>query len=342
MTGFARQCRLWTRGNVCVHLVRLAVAVLVVPLAAEAQPAAKVPRIGFLSQFSPADPRTLGRLRAFQQGLRELGYVEGQNVAIESRWAEGKWDRLPGLAAELVRLKVDVIVTAAPVAIQAAKQATATIPIVMAGIIDPVATGFVATLAHPGGNITGLSLMTLELVGKQLEILREIVPKVSRVAVLSNPASAGTEPQLRHAQGAARALGMRLQVLEARGPSEIDSAFAAMTREQAGAVIVLVDGMFLDQRTRIADLAAKRRLPAMYGMRDHVEAGGLITYATNILDRYRRAATFVDKILKGAKPGDLPVEQPTTFELVINLKTAKALGLTIPESMLLRANEVIQ
>ncbi len=342
MTGFARQCRLWTRGNVCVHLVRLAVAVLVVPLAAEAQPAAKVPRIGLLSQASRSDPQMLGRLRAFQQGLRELGYVEGQNVAIESRWAEGKWDRLPGFAAELVRLKVDVIVAAAPFAIQAAKQATATIPIVMAAVTDPVATGFVATLAHPGGNITGLSLMTLELVGKQLEILREIVPKVSRVAVLSNPANAGTAPQLRHAQDSARALGMRLQVLEARGPSKIDSAFAAMTREQVGAVIVLIDGMFLEQRTRIADLAATRRLPAVYGIKDHVEAGGLITYGASLLDSYRRAATFVDKILKGAKPGDLPVEQPTTFELVINLRTAKALGLTLPPSLLLRVDQVIE
>src|SRR5713101_2118602 len=220
----------------------LAGGLLATPLASEAQqPAGKIARVGFLSPTSPSDPGNPRRLGALQEGLRELGYMEGQNIGIESRWAEGKYDRLPGLAAELVRLKVDVIVTYAPPAIQAAKQATETIPIVMGGVIDPVATGFVASLARPGGNITGLSLMAPEVVGKQLEILKEMIPKVTRVAVLGNPANAGTAPQLRHAQDAARALKVQLQPLEARAPNDIDSAFAAMTKEGAGAVVVLVD-----------------------------------------------------------------------------------------------------
>jgi ABC-type uncharacterized transport system substrate-binding protein len=317
------------------------VAALATPLAAEAQ-TLKIPRIGFLSPTSASDPGNPRRLGPLRQGLRELGYAEGQTIAIEFRWADGKYDQLAGLAVELVRLKVDVIVTYAPPAIQAAKQATATIPIVMAGIIDPVATGFVTSLARPGGNITGLSLMAPELVVKQLEILKEIVPEVSRVAVLGNPTNAGTAPQLRHAQDAARALSVRLQPLEARSLSAIDTAFAAMAREQAGALVVLVDAMLLDHRLRIADLAARRRLPAAYGLIDYAEAGGLIAYASSDIDRFRRAAALVDKILKGAKPGDLPIEQPTKFELVINLKTAKALGLTIPPSLLLRADQIIE
>jgi putative ABC transport system substrate-binding protein len=317
----------------------LAAGVLAVPLDAGAQQPGKVYRIGFLSPRSPSD---VGRLAAFRQSLRELGYVEGQNIVIESRWAEGEYDRLPGLAAELVRLKVDVIVTYAAPAIQAAKRATGTIPIVMAGAIDPVASGLVTSVARPGGNITGLSLMAPDLVGKQLAILKEVVPTVSRVALLGNPANTGNAPQLRHAQETARTLGMRLQSLEARGPNEIESAFAAITRERAGALIVLVDGMLADHRARIADLAAKSRLPAVYGLSDYPEAGGLMAYGPSVLDRFRRAATYVDKILKGAKPGDLPVEQPTKFELVINLKTAKALGLTIPQSLLQRADQVIE
>jgi ABC-type uncharacterized transport system substrate-binding protein len=317
----------------------LASGLLAAPLAGEAQPAEKMYRIAFLSPTSPSDA---GRLAAFREGLRELSYVEGQNIAIESRWAEGNYDRLPGLAAELVRFKVDIIVTYGTPASQAAKRATGTIPIVMAGAIDPVASGLVTIVARPGGNLTGLSLMAPELVGKQLEILKDVVPKISRVALLGNPANPGNAPQVRHAQDAARALGLRLQPLEARGPSDIDSAFAAITSEQAGAVIVLVDSMLLDHRTRIADLAARRRLPAVYGLSDHVEAGGLMAYGPNRLDIFRRATTYVDKILKGAKPGDLPVEQPTKFALVINLKTAKALGLTIPPSLLQRADQVIE
>ena len=325
-----------------IFTVALAPAILSPPLTTAAQQPAKVHRIGFLSTSSPSDPRMQRRLEAFRQGLRELGYVEGQNIAIESRWAEGKYDRLPDLAADLVRLKVDVIVAAAAPAIQAAKQATRTIPIVMAIVIDPVATGFVTSLARPGGNVTGLSNMAPELVGKQMELLKEVVPKVSRVALLWNPANPGNPPLLREAEVAAGALGVRLQPLEARGPGEIDSAFAAMTRQRAGAVIVLVDSMLADHRTRIADLAAKSRLPAMYGITEHAEAGGLMAYGANLANMFRRAATYVDKILKGAKPADLPVEQPTRFELVINLKTAKALGLTIPPSVLIRADKVIQ
>jgi putative ABC transport system substrate-binding protein len=319
----------------------LAGGLLAAPLAAQAQPAGKVWRVGVLSSGSHS--ATAGaRIDAFKQGLRDLGYVEGQNIEIESRWGEGKYESLRDLAAELVRLKMDVIVTAAVPAIRAAKEATTTIPIVMAVVVDPVATGLVASFARPGGNITGLSVRTPELVGKQFGMLKEILPKVSRVAVLWNPANLGNPPQLRAAEVAARTLGMRLQPLEARTPGELDSAFAAMTTEAAGAVVVLVDAMFIDQRTRIAELAATRRLPAVYGQVEHVESGGLMAYAPNFLANYRRAAVYVDKILKGAKPGDLPIEQATKFDLIINLKTAKALGLTIPPSLLQRADQVIE
>ena len=325
----------------------LAGSLLAAPLAAEAQPAGKVARIGVLSPGSPSgagrNPSDLAVLfAAFREGLRELGYVEGQNIKIESRWAEGNYDRLPGLAADLVRLKVDVIVTYGTPASQAAKRATGTIPIVMAAIIDPVASGLVTSIARPGGNLTGQSMMSPDLVAKQLEILKEAVPKVSRVAVLWNPANAGNAPQVRHAQDAAGALGVRLQSLGAKGPSEIDSAFTAMTSEQAGAVIVLVDAMLQENRTRITDLAARNRLPAVYGLSEYAEAGGLLAYGPNRLGMFRHAVTYVDKILKGAKPGDLPIEQPQTFELIVNLKTAKALGVTIPPSLLQRADQVIE
>jgi putative ABC transport system substrate-binding protein len=319
----------------------LALCLVSSPGAGEAQQATNSPRIGFLSPSSLSERRIQRNLGAIRQGLRELGYVEGQNIVIESRSAEGKYDRLPGLAAEMVRLKVNVIVTFGA-GIQSAQQATGTIPIVMAVTQDPVATGFVASLARPGGNITGLSSMAPELVGNQLELLKEILPKVARVALLGNPANTAHAPQLRHAQDTARALGLQLQRLEAREQSEIDNAFAAMTRERAGAVIVLADAMLLDQRTRIADLAARRRVPTVSWAIDHVEAGGLVAYGSNTADSFRRVATYVDKILKGAKPANLPVEQPTKFELVINLRTAKALGLTIPPSVLARADQVIQ
>jgi putative ABC transport system substrate-binding protein len=317
------------------------------PVGAQAQHAGKVPRIGLLSPGSSSDagrnPSDLAVLfGAFREGLRELGYVEGQSIKIESRWAEGNYDHLPGLAADLVRRKVDIIVTYGTPASQAAKRATGTVPIVMAAIIDPVASGLVTSIARPGGNVTGQSMMSPDLVEKQLEILKQVVPKASRVALLHNPANPGNGPQARHAQDAALALGVRLQLLGARDPSEIDRAFVAIANEHVGAVIVLVDAMLQGNRTRITDLASRHRLPAVYGLSEYAEAGGLLTYGPNRLVMFRRAAIYVDKILKGAKPGDLPIEQPNKFELVINLKTAKALGLTIPPSLLARADQVIE
>ena len=318
----------------------LALVVLAAPLAAEAQAPAKFPRIGYLNVLSPTD--NAHTLEAFRQGLRELGYVEGQNIAIEYRFAEGRPERLPALAAELVRLKVDVIVTGPPPAPEAAKQATSTIPIVFAVTGDPVAEGLVASVARPGGNITGLASISGELVGKQLELLKEVAPKISRVAVLQNPSNNAHPAVLRQADGAARTLGLQLHILQARTPAEVEAAFAAMRRQRAGGVLVLRDPLFFAQRTQIVALAAKSRLPAVYGNREHAEAGGLMAYGANAPLMFRRAATYVDKILKGAKPADLPVEQPTRFELVINLKTAKALGLTIPQAVLVRADQVIQ
>ena len=312
------------------------------PFTAEAQQATKVARIGYLAN----NPATSPYLReAFLQGLRDLGYVEGRNLVIAYRDAEGKVERLPALAAELVALKVDVIVAPNTVAALAAKQATKTIPIVFAGTTDPVASGLVTSLARPGGNVTGLSFFSPELVGKCLEQLKLAVPAVSRVAALWQPGGQGepTEKEmLKAAEVAARALGVRLQFVEARGPENFDRAFSEMTRARAGALTVLPSNMFISERRRLVDLAAKNRLPAVYPWREFVDAGGLMSYGLNVADLFRRAATYVDKILKGAKPADLPVEQPTKFELVINLKTAKVLGLTIPQSLLIRADEVIQ
>ena len=321
--------------------VVLAVSIFVGPLAAEAQ-AGEVARVGYINPGYPSDPIRLRRFEAFRQGLRELGYVEGRNIAIESRWAEGNYDRYPAFAADLVRLKVHVIVTVGGAATKAAKQVTATIPIVMSLVTEPVESGLVSSLARPGGNVTGTSIMASDLAGKQFEMLKQAVPKASRVALLWNPANPGGAAQLREAKTAARALGLRLQALEARAPQEIDSAFAAMTRERADALVVLGDAILYNQRKQIAELAAKSRLPSASALREYAEAGGLIAYGTDSLDLERRSTAFVDKILKGAKPADLPVEQPTKFELVINLKTAKALGLTIPQSILVRADEVIQ
>ncbi len=321
--------------------VVLAVSIFVGPVAAEAQ-AGEVARVGYINPGYPSDPIRLRRFEAFRQGLRELGYVEGRNIAIESRWAEGNYDRYPAFAADLVRLKVHVIVTVGGAATKAAKQVTATIPIVMSLVTEPVASGLVSSLARPGGNVTGTSMMASDLAGKQFEMLKQAVPKASRVALLWNPANPGGAAQLREAKTAARALGLRLQALEARAPQEIDSAFAAMTRERADALVVLGDAILYNQRNQIAELAAKSRLPSASALREYAEAGGLIAYGTDSLDLERRSTAFVDKILKGAKPADLPVEQPTKFELVINLKTAKALGLTIPQSILVRADEVIQ
>ena len=312
----------------------LAGGLLAAPLVAPAQQPGKSARIGLLGDV----PSFLDE--AFREGLRELGYNEGQNIVIEHRSPEWKYERLPGLAADLVRLKVDVIVAASPAATKAAKQATSTIPIVFTVSGDPVADGFVASLARPGGNITGLATIGPELVGKQLEMLKGVAPTVSRVAVLQNPNT--HRGVLRQAVGSARGLGVQLHSLEARTSSEIETAFAAMRRQRVDGILVLRDAVFRAQRAQITGLAAKNRLPAVYGLREEAEAGGLIAYGASVPQLYRRAATYVDRILKGAKPADLPVEQPTEFELVINLKTAKALGLTIPPSLLQRADQVIE
>jgi putative ABC transport system substrate-binding protein len=311
-------------------------------VAAEAQQAPKVARIGYLAGNLAATPH---RPEAFRQALRDLGYVEGRNVVIEHRDAEGKIERLPALAAELVALKVEVIVAAGTTAALAAKQATRSVPIVFAAVFDPVTSGLVTSLARPGGNVTGTSTLAPELVGKCLEHLKQAVPGVSRVAVLWQPGAFGERTEkdmLKAAEVAARALGVRLQFVEARGPADFDRAFSDMTRARAGALTVLPSNLFFREHRRLVDLAARNRLPAVYPWKDFVDAGGLMSYGANPTDSSRRAATYVDKILKGANPGDLPVEQPTKFELVINLKTAKALGLTIPPSLLQRADQVIE
>jgi putative ABC transport system substrate-binding protein len=323
--------------------VTLVLVILVAPLAAEAQRAGKVYRIGILPP-GPISER-VHLWEAFRQGLRELGYVEGQNITLVFPSAEVRPERVPHLAAELVNLKVDLIVAGTTPAALAAKQATKTIPIVATSVADPVGDGLVASLARPGGNITGFTFLGPELVPKRLELLKEAIPGVSRVAALWHPAAYG-EPTMRdmlkEIETAARALGVQLQLVRARGPDDFDRAFSAMTTERAGALIVFPSPMLYTERRGIVDLAAKHRLPTIYAWREPVEAGGLMSYGASIPDLYRRAATHVDKILKGAKPADLPVEQPTKFELVINLKTAKALGLTIPQSVLIRATQVIQ
>jgi putative tryptophan/tyrosine transport system substrate-binding protein len=323
-------------------LCGLTLGTLAAPLAASAQQAAKVPRIGYLAGNMATAPHLP---EAFRQGLRDLGYVEGRNVVIEYRDAEGKLERLHALAAELVALKVDVILAGGTPQALAAKQATKTIPIVFGAVADPVTDGLVTSLARPGGNITGLSLRAPELVGKRLELLTQAVPGVSRAAALWQPGTyvERTEQDiLKEAEVAARALGLRLQVVEARGPEDFDRAFSDMTRARAGALTVLPSTMFFIERRRLVDLAAKNRLPAVYISREFVMPGGLMSYGPNVDDLFRHAATYVDKILKGAKPADLPVEQPTKFELVINMKTAKALGLTIPPSVLARADRIIE
>jgi putative tryptophan/tyrosine transport system substrate-binding protein len=325
-----------------VLLVTLALAILVAPLTTEAQQATQVHRIGLLYS-SPASPAPMPSLEAFRQGLRDLGYIEGHNLVLEPRWAEGSEARLRELAAELVRLSVDVLVPGGTRATLAAQHATRTIPIVMLVGVDPVAAGLISSLGHPGGNMTGLSVMTGELSGKQLEFLKEAVPMVSRVAVLANPTDPNTPPRLQYLQGVAHALRVQLHVMEVQSREDVERAFAAIQREGIGAFLVLSDTLLMDQvRSDIAAFALRYRLPAMYTAREDVEAGGLMTYRASLPDMYRRAATYVDKILKGTKPGDLPVEQPTKFELVINLKTAKALGLTIPPVLLFQADEVIR
>ena len=307
---------------------------------AQAQQPKKVPRIGFLSPFTSAAAAHWHE--AFRQGLREHGWVEGKNIAIEYRYAEGKNDRLPDLVADLVRLKVDIIVASVNTDALAAKNATRAIPIVVASAGDPVAIGLVESLAHPGGNVTGLSQISPELAGKRLELLKEIVPKLSRMAVLWNPQGTTSPLAWKEIQLPARELGVQLHSLEVRSPNEFDKAFEKATKARAGALAIMPDPLFAGNLKRIAELAAKSRLPSIFHLSEFVDSGGLVAYGPDRSDQFRRAATYVDKILKGRKPADLPVEQPMKFELVINLKTAKQIGLTIPPWMLMRADKVIK
>ena len=317
--------------------------VLTAPIAAKAQPSRKVHRIGLLGGSSPSAHEASARLwDAFFQRLRELGYVEGQTILVEGRWYGEHIERLPSLAVELVQAKVDVIVAGAPPAPEAAARATSTIPIVMAGHPDPVGSGLAVSLAKPGRNITGLSDQSPELAAKRLQLLKEIIPGISHVAVLWNPTNPTVLPMLTEAELAAQSIGVRLQILEARVPDDFTSAFSAMVRDGAGGLITFGSSMFFAERSRIAALAAQNRLPAIYGAKEFAEAGGLISYGSIFTEQWRRAATYVDKILKGANPADLPIEQPTKFELRLNMKAAKALGLTIPPSLLARADEVIE
>ena len=320
------------------YIMTLTLSLLMTPLCSDAQPPGKVYWIGWLALGSPSNRD----LDGFQQGLRELGYVEGQNIVIEYRWAEGNVDHLGTLATDLVRRHMDVIMAVGAAATRAAQQATSTLPIVMVTGTDAVAQGFVGSLARPGGNITGIAGLGVELSGKRLELLKEVVPTISRIAALWNAANAAGAPFLHATQAAAQALGVELHVLEVRTSDEFEGAFAAATRGRAEALIVMPDAFLTDHLTRIVDLAQRHRLPGMYPDREYVDAGGLMVYNALIADRNHRAAAYVDKILKGAKPADLPVEQPTKFTLVINLEAAKAIGLTIPPSVLFQADEVIQ
>ena len=320
----------------------LAGGLLAAPLAAEAQPAGKVPRVGFLAASSASDAANARWIEAFRQGLRDLGYVEGRNIVIEYRYAGEKYERLSALAAELVRLKVDVIVSHGTPGPLAAKHATSVIPIVMTSAGDPVASGLVSSLARPGGNVTGMSLMVPELGGKRLHLLKEIIPGLSRVAVLWNATNPYNSLVVREMEATATTLGVQLQSLVVRGPDDFEGALAAAATGRAAALTAVEDPLTNTRRIQIVDFAAKSRLPAIYGIKEFVDAGGFMSYGVHFADSYRRAAAYVDKILKGAKPADLPVQQPTKFEFAINLKTAKALGLTIPPSLLQRADQVIE
>ena len=332
------------KGIVTSLITKLASAValflLTAPLVVQAQQAKQVPRIGFLASSSAE--RDQSRLAAFRRGLRELGYLEGQNIAIDQRYAAGKFEDLQKLAAELVRLKVDVLVTEGTPAARAAKTATNTIPVVMGNAGDPVGTGLVASLSRPGGNITGLSDFSFDLVTKRLELLRTVDPSISHVAVLLNPANPTNPLEFMKLQPAASALGVTLSSFEVRGADDIERAYDAIRKRRRAAVLLAGDAIFGLHREQIVALAAKSRLPTLYPARSHVDSGGLMSYGTNFDDLFHRAAAYVDKILKGAKPADLPIEQPTKYDLIINQKTAKALGLTIPPSLLLRADQVIE
>ena len=318
----------------------LLITVLLITGLAQAQQPAKIPRIGFLGVTSAST--ISARVEAFRQGLREFRYVEGKNIVIEYRYAEGKLDRLPALAAELVHFKADVIVTASSTPTRAAKEVTSKISIVMANDSDPVGNGFVASLARPGGNITGLTNLAPEISGKRLELLKEINPKLSRVAVMGTSTNPGNAQALREVELAAGALGMKLQNLDVLDSKDIEIAFQAASKGRADVVLLLGSPFFLSHRTQVADLAIKSRLPAISNLTEFVEAGGLMIYGVSVTDLFRRAATYVDKILKGAKPADLPIEQPKKFEFIINLKAAKLIGLTIPPNVLARADRVIK
>lgn len=320
-------------------LVTTAGGLLGVPFVAGAQSARRIYRVGFLWDRPAVWPHAL---EGFHRGLRDLGWIEGQNIVVEYRWAEGRFDRLPELAAELVRLKVDVIVAPTSIYTGAAKRATTTIPIVFASHADPINSGHVASLARPGGSITGLTIVMSETSAKSLEVLKEVVPGLLRVAVLWDPATPSHGPALRAVESTGRALGLQLQALGVRTAAEFDSAFSAMVRDRAGGVLVLSTPLFISGARQLAHLAITHRLPSMFGPSEHAEAGGLLSYGPDRAVLFRRAASYVDRILKGARPGDLPVEQATTFELAINLKTAKALGVTIAPSMLARAALVIE
>ena len=328
---------LWSVVRFCFALCAMLFALCV---SAQAQQPTKIPRVGFLTATSLS--AVSSRIEAFRQGLRERGYVEGKNIVIEYRSVETKADRLPVLAGELVQLNVDVIVTAGSASTPFARKATSTIPIVMGFDNDPVGSGFVASLARPGGNITGLSSLSPEMSGKQIELLKEIVPKLSRLAVFGDSNEPGNGEALRQAELAAGALGVHLQYVDVSDGKDIDAGFRDARKERADAVLTLPSAILLSQRTHIAELAVKNRLPVTYNRPEYVEAGGLMSYGASITDLFRRAATYVDKILKGAKPADLPVEQPTKFEFLINLKSAKQIGLTIPQSVLYRADRVIR
>ena len=320
-------------------LVNLTGGLLAVPLFVGAQQPGKTYRIGFVWDSPTVWPHAL---EAFRQGLRELGWVEGQNIIVEYRWAEGRFDRLPSLMADLVHLKVDLIVAPTSIYAGAAKRATSTIPIVFVSHADPIGSGHVASLAHPGGNATGLTIMMSETMVKSLELLKATIPGLTGVAVIWDPATPAHAPALEAVEAAGRTLDLRLKPLAVRSATEFDSAFSAIARQQSVAVLVLSTPLYMGESKRLAELALANKLPTMFGPREHVEAGALLSYGPARADLYSRAAVYVDKILKGAKPADLPVQQATKFELVINLKTAKALGLTIPQSVLLRADEVIE
>ena len=339
-TRFGRPDVKWANVHKTPSLTGFAVGALLILCSTFAEAQQKMPRIGYLSVLSPSSDKT--RSEAFREGLRELGYVDGQNIRIEARYAEGDLKRLPNLAGELLSRKPDVIVAGGSTAIGAMRKATKTIPIVMAHGSDPVELGYVASLAKPGGNITGLTHMAPELGGKRLELLKTIIPKLSRVAVLTDPGTGGHGPQIKELEPAGPALNLQLRPFEVRDATSLDTAFSAMTTWGAGALIGLQQPTLDRMRARIVELAAKNRLPAIYPNSEYVEVGGLLSYAADIIAMFHRTATYVDRILKGAKPAELPIEQPTKFELFVNLRSAKQIGLTIPPQVLARADRVIK